>query len=118
MARPRFIWKKTCDTCRTYKKQLDAWGVDYDGREINAEPLTADELDALIGTRPVKPFLNPRNAIYRERNLKDATPDKATAVALIAEHNNLLKRPVLIVDDAMVIGNDLKAAAALLGKRL
>ena len=63
----RFIWKKSCDTCRKYKKQLDAWGVGYDGREINAAPLDAGELDALIGDRPVKPFLNTRNVVYREQ---------------------------------------------------
>jgi arsenate reductase-like glutaredoxin family protein len=114
----RFIWKKSCDTCRKYKKQLDAWGVTYAGREMNAEPLTAEDLDALIGEHPVKPFLNTRNVIYRQENLKAATPDKATAVALIAAHNNLLKRPVLIVGDEMIIGNNLARAAELLGHAL
>ncbi len=116
MSTPRFIWKKTCDTCRRYKAQLDAWGVAYEGREINAEPLDAVEIDALMGDRAVKPFLNPRNAIYREKNLKDSTPDKAAAVALIAAHNNLLKRPVLIVGEEILLGNDLAAAARLLGR--
>ncbi len=112
----RFIWKKSCDTCRRYKKQLDAWGIEYDGREMNGEPLTAADIDALIGDRDVKPFLNTRNAVYRELGLKSDLPDKARAVALIAETNNLLKRPVLIVDGQMVIGNDLKTAATLLGQ--
>lgn len=112
----RFIWKKSCDTCRRYKKQLDAWGIEYDGREINAEPLTARDVEALIGDRPVKPFLNTRNAVYRELGLKADLPDTARAIALIAETNNLLKRPVLIVGDEMVIGNDLKTAATLLGR--
>ena len=112
----RFIWKKSCDTCRKYKKQLDAWGIEYDGREINAEPLGATEIDTLMGDRPVKPFLNTRNVVYRERGLSKNPPDKATAVALIAEHNNLLKRPVLIVDEEMVIGNDLETAARLLNR--
>ncbi len=110
----RFIWKKSCDTCRKYKKQLDAWGVGYDGREMNAAPLDADELDALIGDRPVKPFLNTRNVVYREQGLSKNPPDKAQAVALMAAHNNLLKRPVLMVGDEMVIGNDLDSAARLL----
>jgi arsenate reductase-like glutaredoxin family protein len=111
----RFIWKKSCDTCRKYKKQLDAWGVVYEGREINAEPLGAEELEALIGHRKVKPFLNTRNVVYRERGLSKATPDKAGAVTLIAAHNNLLKRPILMVGEEMVIGNDLVAAGRLLG---
>ena len=80
----RFIWKKSCDTCRKYKKQLDAWGVAYEGREINAEPLGTEEIEALIGDRTVKPFLNTRNVVYRERGLSKATPDKARAATLIA----------------------------------
>lgn len=114
----RFIWKKSCDTCRKYKKQLDAWGVAYEGREINAEPLSAAEVRALIGDRPARPFLNSRNAEYRARNLKAVDVDADQAAELIGAHNNLLKRPVLIVDGEYVIGNDLKTAAALLGKAL
>jgi len=110
----KFIWKKSCDTCRKYKKQLDSWGIAYDGREMNADPLGAEELDQLIGDRPVKPFLNTRNVVYREQGLSKNPPDKAQAVALIAGHNNLLKRPVLMVGDEMVIGNDLATAARLL----
>ncbi|MCB9546576.1 MAG: hypothetical protein H6706_12080 [Myxococcales bacterium] len=109
------IWKKSCDTCRKFKRQLDAWGVAYTEREMNASPLTAAELDALIGDRPVQPFLNSHNATYRALGLKDAPPDKARAVALITETNNLLRRPVLRVGDALIVGNDLAGAARLLG---
>ena len=112
----RFIWKKSCDTCRRYKKQLDSWDVDYISREINADPLEASEIDALIGSRPVKPFLNTRNVVYRERKLSANEPNKAEAVKLIAEANNLLKRPILIVDGEYVIGNDLSKAQELLAK--
>jgi arsenate reductase len=110
------IWKKSCDTCRRFKRQLDAWGVLYTDREINTQPLTAPELDALIGETPVKQWLNTQNETYRALKLKDNPPDKARAVALIAEHNNLLRRPVLRVGDQLVVGNDLEAAAHLLGK--
>ena len=27
------IWKKSCDTCRKFKRQLDAWGVAYTERD-------------------------------------------------------------------------------------
>ena len=112
----QFIWKKTCDTCRKYKKQLDAWNVEYAGREMNSDPLSAKDIETLIGNHAVKPFLNTRNAVYRELGLSKDLPNKERAVALIAETNNLLKRPVLIVNGEMVIGNRLDDAALLLGK--
>ncbi|MCA9537422.1 MAG: hypothetical protein KC620_00960 [Myxococcales bacterium] len=115
MPEVHLIWKKSCDTCRRYKKQLDAWGVRYTEREMNAAPLDAAEIRALIGARPVKDFLNPRNVRYRELGLKDEVPDADRAAALIAEENNLLRRPVLQVDDVILTGNDLPAAARLLG---
>jgi arsenate reductase-like glutaredoxin family protein len=111
----RFIWKKSCDTCRKYKKQLDAWKVDYVSREINTEPLSADDVDHLIGNRELKPFLNSHNAVYRELGLGKNPPERARAVELIAETNNLLRRPVLIVDEQYIVGNRLDEAAEALG---
>lgn len=126
---PLLVWKKSCDTCRRYKAQLDAWGVAYQARELNAEPLSAAEVRALMGDRPVKPWLNSHNAEYRRLGLKDATPDAETAATLIAGHNNLLRRPVLVVGGGaapltrgpapgavVVLGNDLAGAAAALGR--
>ena len=114
MNQPRFIWKKSCDTCRKYKKRLDELGIEYVSREINSEPLNAGDVSALIGDRDVKPFLNTRNVVYREKQLSKQTPSLNQAVALISETNNLLKRPILIVADDYVIGNDFEAAEALL----
>ena len=111
-----FVWKKTCDTCRKIKKVLDSWGVKYTSREINAEPLLASDIEMIIGRRPVKPFLNSRNQIYRELALSKQTPEHAEAVRLIAQTNNLLKRPVLIKGEARVLGNRLDEMAQLLGQ--
>lgn len=111
----QLIWKKSCDTCRRYKKQLDQWGVEYLDREMNAEPLTAAEIAELIGDRDVKQFLNTRNKVYREMRLNKNTPDATTAAILIGQENNLLKRPVLQIDEHLVIGNDLATVKQLLG---
>lgn len=114
-ARPFLYWKKSCDTCRRFKAALEAAGAAFDDREINAAPLTAAEVAALIGDRPVKDFLNTRNELYRERGMAKSPPDRATAIALIAEQNNLLRRPVLVVGDTVLTGNDLPGALRLLG---
>lgn len=116
MATPHLIWKKSCDTCRRFKAALEAEGVVFTDREINAQPLSADEVAGLLGERPVKDFLNPRNEVYRERGLARTPPDRETAVALIAAHNNLLRRPVFIAGDVVLTGNDLPAALAALGR--
>jgi arsenate reductase-like glutaredoxin family protein len=114
-SKPLLLWKKTCDTCRRYKAGLEAAGIDFDEREINARPLNEAEIDALIGGDAHEGFLNPRNELYRERGMGKVKPTRAEAVALIAGHNNLLRRPVLIVGDTVSCGNDLPGALARLG---
>ena len=60
--------------------------------------LTAHELDTLIGARDYLLFLNTRNELYRERDMKNHPPTRAEAIALMAKHPNLIKRPILVRD--------------------
>ena len=77
----RLIWKKSCDNCRRYKKALDALGVDYESREMNSAPISAAEFDQLIGERPIKPFLNTRNAVYRAQKLGQNIPISVSSIS-------------------------------------
>ena len=112
----KLIWKKTCDSCRRFKKALDGLGVEYEHREMNSEPLTAADISDLMGDREVKPFLNTRNVVYREKGLARNPPTREQAISLISETNNLLKRPVLVVGDQLLIGADIERAQALLSE--
>jgi arsenate reductase-like glutaredoxin family protein len=77
-------------------------------------PLTVEELDALIGDRPVTEFLNARNDLYRERGFKEAPPGREEALRLMAAHSNLIRRPLLVVGDRIAFGFDAAAWEALL----
>jgi Spx/MgsR family transcriptional regulator len=106
----RLVWKKTCSTCRNARSFLLAQGVKLaEDRELNAAPLSVAELDALIGARDHKEFLNTRNELYRERQMKKDPPARAQALKLMAEHPNLIRRPVLVVGDQILLGFDEKA---------
>ena len=71
--------------------------------------LTEAEIDALIGSRDYKMFLNTRNEIYREQNMKVKPPTRAAAIRLMAQHPNLIKRPILINGSKLAIGFDEEA---------
>jgi arsenate reductase (glutaredoxin) len=83
-------------------------------REIGAEVeeidlnkgLSVAELDRLIGKRDYRLFLNTRNELYRERNMKENTPPRAEALRLMSENPNLIKRPILVKGDSIVLGFD------------
>jgi regulatory protein spx len=66
--------------------------------------LTEKELNALIGDRDYKMFLNTRNELYRERNMKGAPPPRAEAIGLMAKHPNLIKRPILVKGKQILLG--------------
>lgn len=70
--------------------------------------MTPAELDALIGTRDHKDFLNTRNELYREQNMKQNPPTRAEALKLMSQHPNLIRRPILVVGKELLLGFDEK----------
>ena len=70
--------------------------------------LAAAELDKLIGSRDYKEFLNTRNELYRERGMKENPPSRAQAIQLMAQHPNLIRRPILIEGSKIALGFDEK----------
>jgi len=61
-------------------------------------------LDRLIGKRDYLPFLNSRNELFRERNMKETPPPREEALRLMAAHPNLIKRPILVKGSQIVLG--------------
>ena len=61
-------------------------------------------MNLLIGDRDYKMFLNSRNELYREKNMKDAPPTRSEAIALMAKHPNLIKRPILVKGRQVLLG--------------
>jgi len=61
-------------------------------------------LNALIGDRDYKMFLNTRNELYRERKMKESPPSRSEAIALMAKHPNLIKRPILVKGKQVLLG--------------
>lgn len=75
-------------------------------RDLGKERLTVEELDRLIGERDYREFLNPRNEVYRQRNMKEHPPSRAAALKLMAVEPNLIRRPVVIAGKEIVLGYD------------
>lgn len=89
-------------------------GAELESRDLSTERLTEAELEALIGQRDYKEFLNPRNELYRTRNMKENPPSRAEALQLMAKEPNLIRRPIAIHGSQMVLGFDEEAYKKLL----
>jgi len=81
-------------------------GVELETRDLDKEPMTKTELDALIGSRDYKEFLNSRNELYRKRDMKNNPPSRTEAINLMAQTPNLIRRPVVIRGSSFVLGFD------------
>ncbi len=81
-------------------------GVELELRDLAKERLSVAELDALIGDRDYKLFLNPRNELYRARKMMEKPPSRAEALRLMAAEPNLIRRPVVIKGGQVVLGYD------------
>jgi arsenate reductase len=116
MAKPKikFLQKPTCTTCRKAKEYLEKLGAELELRSLDADPLSEAELDKLIGTRDYRLFLSQRNELYREKNMKENPPPRAEAIKFMAKVPNLIRRPVVIRGDRVVLGYDEEAYKKLL----
>jgi arsenate reductase-like glutaredoxin family protein len=76
--------------------------------------LSEAELDKLIGSRDYREFLNPRNELYRDRNMKENPPPRAEALRLMAENPNLIRRPVIVKGKQVIAGWDEEAVRRLM----
>jgi arsenate reductase-like glutaredoxin family protein len=92
---------------------LQKKGVELELRDIGKERLSVAELDALIGERDYRLFLNSRNELYRERNMKEKPPSRTEALKLMAAEPNLIRRPVVIKGQQIVLGYDEEALKKL-----
>jgi len=66
--------------------------------------LSEAQLDALIGDRDYKLFLNTRNELYREMGMAKNPPERKEAIRLMSANPNLIKRPILVRGLKVVLG--------------
>ena len=106
----------TCDTC---KRILAQWNIDgCTLQDIKTEPMTAAQVDqmiALAGSAEV--LFSKRARKYKDLGLKDKNLSEADIRQLIIDEYTFLKRPVLVFDNQLFIGNSknvVDAAAAAL----
>ena len=88
-------------------------GVELELRDLAKERLSVAELDRLIGERDYRLFLNPKNELCRQRKMKEHPPSRSEALKLMAAEPNLIRRPVVIKGQQIVLGYDEEALKKL-----
>ena len=103
-----FLEYPPCSTCKKAKAWLDANGVSYTARHIKDENPTFEELKAWYQRSglPLKKFFNTSGLLYKSMNLKDKLPtmSEEEQLRLLATDGMLVKRPLVVLDDAVLTG--------------
>ena len=103
-----FLEYPKCSTCQKAKKWLEENGISYDDRHIVEQNPTVQELKEWVAKsgQPLRKFFNTSGMLYRSMELKDKLPSMSEEeqFALLATNGMLVKRPLLIGEDAVLIG--------------
>lgn len=103
-----FLCYPRCSTCQKAKKWLDEQGKKYTERHIVENNPTYDELKKWYESSglPLKKFFNTSGLKYKELQLKDKLPTMSEdeMLKLLATDGMLVKRPLLVTDDKVLVG--------------
>ena len=98
----------SCTTCKKAKAWLQSKGLEFTARHIKEENPTAEEL-ALWQEKSgleLKKFFNTSGLVYKDLGLKDKLPTmpREEQLALLASNGMLVKRPIVVTEDAVLVG--------------
>ena len=100
------IWGlKTCDTCKKALKWMEAEGIEHRVMDVRADGIPSDELERWLGSVGWEALVNKASTTWR--GLPDAAREglnAAKAKALLAENPTLIKRPVFVAGETVVVG--------------
>lgn len=103
-----FVEYPRCTTCKKALKYLKDHDVDVTVRHIVEEVPTEAELKEWIqrSDLEIKKFFNTSGQVYKEMGLKDKVKEMTMeeAISLLASNGMLIKRPILVLEDRVLVG--------------
>ena len=94
-----------CDTIKKAKSWLDKKGIKYAFHDYRKQGLEADQLNSWVDALGWEPLLNKRGTTWRKLpdEVKDNV-DRTSAIEIMLENPAIIKRPLLIKGDEMMLG--------------
>lgn len=103
-----FLCYPKCTTCQKAKAWLEEHGVSFTLRDIKEENPTEEELQSWWQRSglPLRKFFNTSGLQYKALGLKDKLPTmtEAEQIALLSTDGMLVKRPLLVGEDFVLVG--------------
>ncbi|MCO4820469.1 MAG: hypothetical protein KC469_00275 [Flavobacteriaceae bacterium] len=101
----KIYYLKTCNTCLRILKAINP-SSDVILQDIKSEPITVAQVEAMRElSGSYESLFSKRAKLYKEMGLKDQNLTERDFKNYILQHYTFLKRPVIIVNDVIFIGN-------------
>ncbi|ABS63261.1 arsenate reductase and related [Parvibaculum lavamentivorans DS-1] len=95
---------KNCDTCRKALKWLDAEGVPHRFHDLRADGIKASDIKRFAAAAGWDVLLNKSSTTWRSLPKSESeNVGEAKALALMAAHPALIKRPVFELENGAVV---------------
>lgn len=108
----KMYYLSNCNTCQRIIEELGG-AHQFELQDIKSEPITAAQLDALqTAVGSYEALFSRRARKYRSMGLAEQSLTETDYRRLILEEYTFLKRPVVMIGDAVFVGNAKKTIAA------
>ncbi len=98
-----------CNKIRDTKNWLEERDIAYEFINVKKEPLTMEELKDLEFKVGLDVLVNSRGMTYRNLKVKAMNPSDEEMLQLLFENQSMIKRPVLVLEDSVLVGFDEEA---------
>ena len=95
----------TCNTCQKILKQLEPLD-EFELQDIKTQPITESQLEEMYNlAQSYESLFSRRAMLFRQRGLNKQELGEQDYKNLIFDHYTFLKRPVILFNDKIFIGN-------------
>ena len=107
---------KNCNKIRDTKKWMEEHDVEFEFIDLKKEPLSRDELKELELKVGLDVLVNRRGRKWRDLGLADKDLTNEELFEHLLEHQTLIKRPVLLKEESVLVGYDEESFEAFIAE--
>ena len=101
----------SCNTCQRIIADINP-SDDVILQDIKTEAITSEQLEEMYNlTGSYEALFSKRAQLYRQRGLNEQNLTEENFKQLILEHYTFLKRPVMLINTSIFVGNSKKVVA-------
>ncbi|MBD3616051.1 MAG: Spx/MgsR family RNA polymerase-binding regulatory protein [Gracilimonas sp.] len=105
-----------CNKIRDTKKWMEEQGVEFEFIDVKKAPLTREELKELEFKVGLDVLINKRGRKWRDLGLAEKDLSEEELFEQLLEHQTMIKRPVLIKDESVLVGYDEESFEAFISE--